>query len=135
MSDSADDLIRKMQHLEAQAKATREAEGLRSGLSRLKTASQRLAWDSQREVLDLEKARDEAEATMEKLRQGGVQSDEAVPFVAAKAKLDDANKRLIGARAKLNFALDRMTEVERREYLAFHAEVRAETHGALVDET
>jgi hypothetical protein len=48
--------------------------------------------------------------------------------------MDEAKKRLVKARAQLNFALDQMTEVERREFEAFHAEVRAETHGALADE-
>ena len=46
----------------------------------------------------------------------------------------DAKKRLIRARAQLNFALDKMNDVERKEYEAFHAEVRAETHGALAED-
>jgi hypothetical protein len=132
--DSADELILKMQHLEAQAKATRESEALRKGLDRLKSAAQRLAWESQREVAELEKAQEESEKELEQLREGGVQSEEAPAFVKAHAKGEDARKQLVRARAKLNFALDRMGEAERREYEAFHADVRAETHGQLAED-
>ena len=38
------------------------------------------------------------------------------------------------ARARLNYALDRMDEVERREWEALQAEARAETHGQLADD-
>jgi hypothetical protein len=134
MPDSTDELILKMQHLEAQAKATREAEALRTGVDRLKTAAQKLAAESQREVERLEKAQDEAEKQMEQLKEGGVQGDEAPRYLAARAQADDAKKQLVRARAKLNFALDQMTEVERREYEAFHAELRAETHGQLAED-
>ncbi len=134
MSDSADELILKMQHLEAQAKATRESQGLRQGLDRLKSAAQRLAWESQQEVAALEKAQDEADRELELIRQDGVQSEEAPAFVKAHAKGEDARKQLVKARAKLNFALDRMNEAERREYEAFHAEVRADTHGQLAED-
>jgi hypothetical protein len=64
----------------------------------------------------------------------GVTPAEAPEFLKYKAQIDDAKKRLIRARAQLNFALDRMTEVERKEYQAFHAEVRAETHAALAED-
>lgn len=134
MSDSADDLILKMKHLEAQAKATRQAEALRSGLDRFKSAAQKLAAEAQREVAALEKAEQDADRELEQIREGGVQSHEAPAYVAARAKGEDARKQLIRSRARLNFALDQMTEVERREYEAFQAEVRAETHGHLAEE-
>lgn len=134
MADSADELILKMQHLEAQARATLDAKASRGGLELLKSQAQKLAWKTQAEVGALEKVRDEGEARLDELRKDGVSRDEAPEFVKVKAAIDDAAKRLIRARAQLNFALDRMSEVERREYQAFHAEVRAETHGQLAED-
>jgi hypothetical protein len=134
MADSADELILKMQHLEAQARATQEAKAARGGLERLKGQAQKLAWKTQAEVTALEKVRDEGEARLEELKKDGVQSHEAQEYVKVKAAIDDAAKRLVRARAQLNFALDRMGDVERREYEAFHAEVRAETHGQLAED-
>ena len=134
MADSADELILKMQHLEAQARATLDAKASRSGLERLKSQAQKLAWKTQAEVTALEKVRDESEARLDEIRKDGVTREEAPEFVKVKAAIDDAAKRLVKARAQLNFALDRMSEVERREYEAFHAEVRAETHGQLAED-
>ncbi len=134
MSGSADDLILKMQHLEAQARALVEASAARKGIDRLKSAAQKLAWNTQAEVTALEKVEREGEDRLDEIRKEGVTSQEAPEFVQVKAKVDDAKKRLVRARAQLNFALDRMGEVERREYEAFHAEVRAETHGALAED-
>jgi uncharacterized protein YoaH (UPF0181 family) len=134
MSDSPDELILKMQHLEAQAKESAKARGVRGGLDRLKSAAQKLAWNAQKEVSVLEQQQQEAEDQMEKLRVGGVTSEEATAFVAARAKAEQAKKELVKVRAKLNFALDQMSEVDRREYEAFHAEVRAETHGQLAED-
>jgi outer membrane PBP1 activator LpoA protein len=134
MSDSPDELILKMQHLEAQAKETLKARGMRDGLDRLKSSAQKLAWNMQAEVSTLEKQQQEAEDLMEKLRVGGVTGDEAVEYVTARAKAEQAKKELVRARAKLNFALDQMSEVDRREYEAFHAEVRAETHGQMAED-
>jgi hypothetical protein len=134
MSDSPDELILKMQHLEAQAKESVKARGLRGGLTRFKSAAQKLAWSTQQEVSTLEQQQHEAEDRMEKLRVGGVTREEATEFVAARAKAEQAKKELVKARAKLNFALDQMSEVDRREYEAFHAEVRAETHGQMAED-
>jgi len=134
MSDSPDELILKMQHLEAQAKAQQEERGLVKGLDRLKSAAQRIAAEAQADVDRLEKAQDDAEKQMEALKVDGVQPEEAPPYLAARARADEAKKELIRARAKLNFALDQLTEVERREYEAFHAEVRAEYHGQMAED-
>ena len=134
LMSSADDLILKMQHLEAQARATLEAKASRDGLDRLKSQAQKLAWKTHAEVAALEKARDDGEARLDEIKKDGVTPQEAQEYVKVKAAIDDAGKRLIRARAQLNFALDRMSEVERREYEAFHAEVRAETHGALAED-
>lgn len=134
MADDADSLILQMKHLEAQAKATRAADVLARSAGKLKTAAQKLAFESQREVTALEKQQDDAEKELDAIRVDGVQSHEAPAFVAAKNRMDEAKKGLVKARAKLNFALDQLSEVDRREYEQFQAEVRAETHGALADD-
>jgi hypothetical protein len=134
MPQSADDLILAMQHLQAQAKETLEARAQRAGLDRLQSAAQKLAWKSQKEVAECEGVLEDGDKRLAELKVGGVTSDEAPEFVAVADKMDDAKKRLVKARAQLNFALDRMQEAERREYEAFHAEVRAETHGALASD-
>ena len=135
MADSADELILKMQHLEAEAKASLEAGKLRAGLDRLKSAAQRLAWKEQTEVAALEKVEAEAEATIERLVKEGVhEGGGAAAYLAARQRAEDAKRQLIRARAQLNFALDRMSEAERREFEAFHAEVRAETHADQADD-
>ena len=132
--DSADELILQMQHLQAQATTTREAERLRGSADKLKSAAQRLAYASQREVTALEKAQEESQQELDAIKVDGVQSSEALAFVAARNKGEEAKKGLVKARAKLNFALDQLSEVDRREYEAFHAEVRAETHGQLAED-
>jgi len=134
MADSADELILKMQHLEAQAKESVEARAQRAGLERLKSSAQRLAWDCQKEIAILEKVEEDGEKRLDEIRVDGVTSAEAPEYVAVKGKIDDAKKRLVKLRAQLNFALDRMEVAERREYEAFHAEVRAETHGQLAED-
>lgn len=134
MPSSADDLILAMQHLQAQARESFETRAQRAGLERLKSAAQRTAWQAQKEIAECEAIRADGEARLEQLRVGGVTSDEAPEFVAVSDRLTDAKKRLVKARAQLNFALDRMQEAERREYEAFHADVRAETHGQLAED-
>lgn len=134
MPDSADELILKLQHLEAQAKAAVEARAQRAGLDRLKSSAQRLAWDCQKEIATLEQVEEDGDKRLDELRVDGVTSAEAPEYVAVKGRVDDAKKRLVKLRAQLNFALDRMEVAERREYEAFHAEVRAETHGQLAED-
>ena len=131
---SADELILQMQHLAAQARATREASGSRVGLERLKSAAQKLAFQKQTEVDTLEQTIRGAEDRLDELRKGGVQGDEAKEFLALSKLVDESKKELVKARAQLEFALDRMEVVERQEYEAFHAEVRAEHHGQLADD-
>ena len=136
MSDDADELILKMQHLEAQAKAQAEARHQGGASDRLKSAAQKLAWKAQQEVQSAERDRDEAEAKMEALRAsgGGVDQTEAPDYVAAQDLAREAERRIIRARAQLNFALDRLSEVERREYEATVAEARAEFHGQMAED-
>lgn len=132
--DSADELILKMKHLEAQAKAGRQADVLKHSAGKLKNAAQKLAASAQAEVTRLEQQQDDAEKELDALKVDGVQSHEAPAFVAARNRGEEAKKALIRARAQLNFALDQLTEVDRREYEAFQAEVRAEHHGVMAED-
>jgi hypothetical protein len=134
MSDSADELILKMQHLEAQAKESQRARAATSGLERLKTATQKLAWEAKKEIATFEKQLADSERTIDQLREGGVTPSEAPEFVAARNSGEEAKKQLIKANARFNFALDQMSEIERREFEAFHAEARAETHGQMAED-
>lgn len=134
MSGSADDLILAMQHLQAQARESLDARAQQAGVERLKSSAQKLAWQAQKEVAECEGILGDGDQRLEQLRVGGVTSEEAPEFVAVSDRMADARKRLVKARAQLNFALDRMQEAERREYEAFHAEVRAETHGHLAND-
>lgn len=134
MADSADDLILKIQHLGAQAKASLEAGRLRVGLDRLKTAAQRLALKEQIEVATLEKREAEAEAEMETLSGGGLKTEGASAYVAARQRAEETKRQLVRARAALNFALDKMSEAERREFEAVNADLRAEIHGDLAND-
>jgi hypothetical protein len=131
---SADELILQMQHLAAQAKAMRQASGSRANLDRLKSSAQKMAFEKQQELDRLQAALDGAEARMAELKKDGIAGDEATEYLALGRLSDDAKKQLVRTRAQLEFALDRMEAVERREYEAFHAEVRAETHGHLADD-
>src|SRR6266850_2067164 len=96
MPDDADELILKMQHLEAQARAQQDARSKPSGAGRVKTAADLLA--------------------------------------QSKSEAQEARTRAVKARARLNFALDRMEDAERREWEALQAEARAETHAQLADD-
>ena len=134
MSDDADELILKMQHLQAQAKAQAEARRQDGAASRMKSAAQKLAWKAQGEVAAAEAQRDEAEKVMEALRADGLDRTEAPEYVAAQDKAREAERLLVRARAQLNFALDRLSEAERREYEATVAEARAEFHGQMAED-
>ena len=135
MSDSADELILKMQHLEAQARETTAARGLTRGVERLKSAAQKLAWEAQKEILSADQAAVDGEAKIERAKQPGVNPLEAGALLQeGRAAVDGAKHTLIKAHARLNFALDKMSEVDRREYEAFHADVRAETHAQLAED-
>lgn len=90
MASSADDLILKMQHLEAQARATVEANAQRAGLERLKSAAQKQAWKSQAEVAALEKLELESDARLEELRQG---AREKLPLAQIGAQNDASRMR------------------------------------------
>jgi hypothetical protein len=135
MPDDADELILKMRHLEAQARAQQDARTKQAGAGGLRTAAQRLAAESERELAAAEAALKAAEEKQERARSGGLPPlDGADLLVQGKAEADEAKLRAVKARARLNFALDRMEEAERREWEAMEAEARAETHAQLADD-
>ena len=135
MPDEADELILKMQHLEAQARESERARTADAGAAELKTAAQKMAHEAQVEVDAAQKAQAEGEAKVARAQQPGVPTLEAADLlVAGRQEAQDARTRLVKARARLNFALDRMDDAERAEWDALQASARAETHGRLADD-
>jgi hypothetical protein len=135
MPDDADELILRMQHLEAQARAQQDARAKQTGSQRLKTAAQRLAAEAQQELAEAEAAQKLAEDKQERARTAGLPPLEAADLlVAGKAEAQGAKTRAVKARARLNLALDRMDDAERREWEGLQAEARAETHAQLADD-
>lgn len=135
MPDEADELILRMQHLEAQARAQREAHATQAGAARVKSAAERLALESRKELEEAEAAERAAAEKSDRARAAGVPPLEAADLLsAARSEAQAARTRAVKARARLNYALDRMDEVERREWEALQAEARAETHGQLADD-
>ena len=135
MPDDADELILKMQHLEAQARAQQEARAKQSGDGRVKTAAQQLAFEARQQLEESEAAQKIADDKLQRARAGGLSPLEAGDLLAqGKAEAQEARTRAVKARARLNLALDKMDEVERREWEALQAEARAETHAQLADD-
>ena len=135
MPDEADELILKMQHLEAQARAQQDARTKQAGVAGLRTAAQRLAAESQQELAAAEAAEKAAEEKQDRARSGGLPPLEAADLlVQARTEANEARTRAIKARARLNFALDRMDEAERREWQALQADARAEAHAQLAED-
>lgn len=135
MPDEADELILKMQHLEAQAREQEKARSGEASAGRLKTRAQQLAFDSQQEVAAAEEAQRLADEKQQKSRDPATPPLEAADLlVQGKAEAQDARTRLVKARARLNFALDQMDEAERREWEALQADARAEAHGQLAED-
>jgi hypothetical protein len=135
MPDDADELILKMQHLEAQAREQARARSSQAGAEKLKTRAQQIAFEAQQELSQAEQALQAADAKQQMARAPGTPPlDAADLLVQGKAEAQDARTRAIKARARLNFALDQMDEAERREWDALRADARAETHGQLADD-
>jgi hypothetical protein len=135
MPDDADELILKMQHLEAQARAQEEARAKQARGDKLKSKAQKMAFEAQQEVSAAEEELRKAEEKQAKAREPGTPPlDAADLLLAGKAEAQEAKTRLVKARARLNFALDQMDEAERAEWEALQAEARAETHGQLADD-
>src|ERR671936_909351 len=135
MPDDVDELILKMQHLEAQVRAQREAEALASRGKALKTRAQQIAWAAQTELSDAESQQREAEEKLRRARDPALKPIAAADLLEEARRLaEEARTRIVKARAKLNFALDQMDEPDRREYEALRAEARAEAHAQMADD-
>jgi hypothetical protein len=135
MPDQVDELILKMQHLEAQARAQREAKALEARGKSLKSRAQQLAWAAQAELSEAEALQRAAEEKLQRAHDPALKPIAAADLLEEGRRLaDDARGRVVKARARLNFALDQMDEADRREYEAFRAEARAEAHGQLADD-
>jgi hypothetical protein len=135
MPDEADELILKLQHLEAQARAQQEARAKQGGTERLRTAAQHLAFEARQELAQAEAAQRAAEEKQERARTAGLAPlDAADLLVQGKAEAQEAKARIVKARARLNFALDRMDDAELRDWQALQAEARADTHAQLADD-
>jgi len=135
MPDEVDELILKMQHLEAQVRAQREAEALASRGKALKTRAQQIAWDAQTELSAAEAQQREGEEKLQRARDPGLKPIAAADLLEEARRLaEEARTRIVKARAKLNFALDQMDEADRREYEAVRAEARAEAHAQMADD-
>ena len=135
MPDELDELILKMQHLEAQARAQREAKALEARGRSLKSRAQQLAWAAQTELSAAEAQQRDAEEKLQRARDPALKPIAAADLLEEGRRLsDDARSRIVKARATLNFALDQMDEADRREYEALRAEARAEAHRQMADD-
>jgi hypothetical protein len=135
MPDDVDELILKMQHLEAQVRAQREAEALAARGKSLKSRAQQIAWGAQAELSAAEAQQRDAEEKLQRARDPALKPIAAADLLEEGRRLaEDARTRLVKARAKLNFALDQMDEADRREYEALRAEARAEAHAQMADD-
>jgi hypothetical protein len=135
MPDDVDELILKMQHLAAQARAQREAEALASRGKSLRSRAQQIAWAAQAELSAAEAQQRDGEEKLQRARQPGLQPIAAADLLEEGRRLaSEGRSRVVKARAKLNFALDQMDEADRREYEALRAEARAEAHQQMADD-
>src|SRR4051812_9661656 len=117
MTDEADELILKMQHLEAQARAQEEARRLAGRGKSLRTRAQQVAWAAQVELDAAEKEQREGEEKVQRARAAGLTALDSAGLLAEGRRLaDEGRTRAVKARAKLNYALDQMDEADRRDY-------------------
>ena len=79
MPDDVDELILKMQHLEAQARAQREAQALEGRGKSLRTRAQQVAWAAQAELAAAEAAQREGEEKLQRARDPALKPDAASP--------------------------------------------------------
>jgi hypothetical protein len=135
MPDEADELILKMRHLEAEARAQEEARRLEERGRSLKSKAQQMAWAAQIEVDAAERQQREGDEKIERAKAPGVPPLDAADLLReGKQQAADARTRLVKARARLNYALDQMDESEQQELEALRASARAETHAQLAED-
>ena len=135
MPDEADELILKMRHLEAEARAQEEARRLEERGRSLKSKAQQIAWTAQIEVDAAEKQQREGEEKIERAKAPGMPPLDAADLLReGKQQSAEGRTRVVKARARLNYALDQMDESERQELEALRAAARAETHAQLAED-
>ena len=135
MPDQADELILKMRHLEAEARAREEARRLEERGKSLKSRAQQMAWAAQIELDAAEKQQREGEEEIERAKTPGTPPLDAADLLAQGKQLAAVGRtRVVKARARLNYALDQMDESERQELEALRASARAETHAQLAED-
>jgi hypothetical protein len=135
MPDEADELILKMRHLEAGARAQEEARRLEERGRSLKSRAQQMAWAAQIELDAAERQQREGEDKIERAKLPGTPPlDAADLLVQGKQLAAEGRTRVVKARARLNYALDQMDESERNELEALRAGARAETHAQLAED-
>lgn len=136
MPDGVDDSILKMQHLGAQAKTEIAERSAQGAADTLKTRAQKLAFEAQEEMRAAQSQLAAAEAKQAEARLPEKPRLEAADLLTqGKSEARDAQTRLIKARARLEFALDKMDAAERKAWDALQASARADAHGQLADET
>lgn len=134
MPSDLDDLIQKVQHLGAAARASVRARALAESTGKLRTEVQKLAAVAQAELLEAERDQADAAEKVARARTPGLAPLEAADLLGdGRALLADAKVRAVKARARLGFALDKMDEVERREWEALREEALADAHTQLAD--
>jgi len=135
MPGEADELILKMQHLEAEARAQEEARRLEERGRSLKSRAQQMAWAAQIELDAATSRQREGEEKIERAKTPGTPPLDAADLLAqGKQIAAEGRTRVVKARARLNYALDQMDESERQELEALHASARAETHAQLAED-
>ena len=135
MSDKVDDLIQQMQHLEASTKAAGQARVGNLRADKLKTQAMKVAAAAQADLDVSQKKLEEGEAKLLKARTPGLPPLEAADLLTeGRALVTEHKPSVIKARAKLNFALDRMDDADRAAWEALQAEARAEAHAQLATE-
>ena len=83
MPDEVDELILKMQHLEAQARAQREAQALEARGKSLKSRAQQVAWSAQVELSSADAQQREGEEKLQRARDPGLKPIAALRETAA----------------------------------------------------
>lgn len=134
MPDEIDDLILKMQHLEASVRAQRQS-GLREGwAASLKSRAQKMAAEAHEEISAAEHDEGEGAAKVAQAKTPGLAPLQAADLLAGgRQQMVDAKVRLVKARARLKFALDQMDEAERVEFEALRKSALADAHAQLAD--
>ena len=98
MPDDVDELILKMQHLEAQARESEAARAAGGRAAQLKTRAQKMAFESQQELAGAEEAQKAAEEKQARARDPATPPLEAADLlVQGKSEAQDAHTRVVNA--------------------------------------